>query len=122
MRLNAGPLNPERAQNESLLALLSTERIDNRFTDPEGDLPITLAVWNRTPELQELEVTYSVTDDDGNRVAAGQESYLVDSQGVTPFNFTVRPGKPGIFHVVFQLQGEHMELTRTLDFEVQEGG
>jgi hypothetical protein len=101
---------------------LAPPRADNRFTDPKADLPLTLAVWNRTKEPKELEVDFTVTHGDGGRVAEGRDRLITGPQRVTPFTFTVRPGQPGRYHVEVRLQGETVDLTKTLDFEVQPAG
>ena len=82
-------------------------------------MPITLSVWNRAEEARELEVAYSVTNGDGGRVAEGREDLTFGPQRVTPFTFTVRPRKPGTYHVAVELQGVEVDLTRTLDLEVE---
>jgi hypothetical protein len=105
-----------------LVVKLRTERADNRFTDPDADLPLTLAVWNRTKEEKELEVAYTVTHGDGRRVAAGRDRFTFGPQRVTPFTFTVRPGRLGVYHAAVRLQGGEVDLTKMLDFEVQRPG
>jgi hypothetical protein len=41
---------------------------------------------------------------------------------VTPFTFTDRPGQRDVYHAVVRLQGGEVDLTKTLDFEVQRPG
>jgi hypothetical protein len=102
-----------------LVVKLRTERVDNRFTDPGADLPLTLAVWNRAAETRELEVTYTVTNGARAHVAEGRGRLTAGPRQVTPFTFVVQPGQAGVYHVVVRLQGEAVDQTKTLDFEVQ---
>jgi hypothetical protein len=119
---DASPQASRPDRGPELVVKLRTERVDNRFIDPDADLPLTLAVWNRAKETRELDVAYTVTDGDGGRVAEGRDHFAVGPQRVTPFTFTVRPGQRGVFHTVVRLQGGEVDLTKTLDFEVQRPG
>jgi hypothetical protein len=121
--LTEAPPQASRPEREPpLVVKLRTERADNRFTDPDADLPLTLAVWNRAAETRELDVAYTVTNGNGGKVAEGRDRLTFGPQRVTPFTFTVHPGQPGRYHVEVRLHGEAVDLTRTLDFEVQPAG